>query len=511
MSFMPARMMMSLSREYDFSGATKLSLFYDGDITSPLDFSIYSVTVKDGFDSVAVDWGDGTVECLTPDPTTRKVQLIHSYSSREPRTVKIQNHLDSLVFSNISIDESRVYAYVIGVTDRFEGARALSAVLALGSNVTSRTLSPGLFARTSISSYPSVYSLPPLSSTNTLALCIPFGCFYDCPRLSNLDDLPSGLKAIDAYAFAHCTSLSSVAGLSGSPNLKHIGFMAFGKCTSLQTLTGLTATLHPTPSNLFGGNLGLPELMVEMFHCSTIASSQVSLRYRMNLFMFPIAPLAFYGCTSLTDLAGLSVETDEHIPPGAFQGCSSLSVVPSSIKDAHFATLEYRKDASGANYHAVAYGLPPANALSIDTYAYYVGSGHDYGRFDPQMEMIRVNGAFSGTAVTEFIGLNSVRSVFGHNEIYRSIFGSQEFADCPNVTSMVFSSSTTPLNFMGDTFSGCTNLKSVSFPNHTKSTIQNDVWKVTDVSFGGYNSSSYPFGLPSGCIIHCSDGDLTVA
>lgn len=508
MSFMQTRMTMSTVRELDFTGATALSLFYQGDSSSPLGFSVYRATVKPGFDDVAVDWGDGTVQRLVPDPESREVRLSHSYASRLPVTVRIQDRLDVLEFSHAepgSVDE-----YSIGISSVHDSARALSGVLSLGSNVSSRKLSSGLFARTSISSYPSPYSAPPLSSKNQSAPCVPFGCFYDCPRLSSLGGIPSGLVAVDAYAFAHCTSLVSVSGLSGSPGLMHIGFMAFGRCTSLPSLDGISSTLNPTPSTLFGGNLGLSDLKAEMLP-NPPSDENLMRIYRMNLFMFPVAPFAFYGCTSLTSLGGLELAMSQKVPMGAFQGCSSLSEVPDSIRNAYFADREYRNDnVGGKNYNRVAYGLAPNNALTTGgSYQYYISCGVEF-RGDPVLGKTTIDGAFSGTAVTEFIGLDSVYDTYSSTK-YRSAFGSHEFGDCPNVTSMTFPRQVSYLNFRGDTFSGCTNLKDVSFPNLTREQVQQSVWNVTGPNYGGYNSSSYPFGLPTGCVIHCSDGDITVA
>lgn len=506
MSFMQTRMTMSMAREFDFTEATEFSLFYQGDSSSPLNFSIYRATVKPGFNDVAIDWGDGTIQKLVPDTSTRIVQISHSYSSRTPVTVRIQNRLDVLEFSHAEPRSAELY--YLGISSPHTGARALSGITSLGSNVASHKLSPGLFARTSLSTYPSQYSAPPLSSKNSTALCIPFGCFYDCPRLANVDGLPVNIVAIDAYAFAHCTALSSVAGLSYSPTLMHIGFMAFGRCTSLSTLDGISSTLNPTPSNLFGGNLDLADLKAEMF---PNPQYNVELRriYRMNLFMFPVAPLAFYGCTALTSLGRLALATSQCVPMGVFQGCSALAIVPDSIKNAYFADREYRSDfITGGNANMVAYGLRPVNALlaGSTTYQYYTSCGVLFSG-DPILGQMYIYGAFSGTAVTEFIGLNSLRTTTA----YRSAFGSREFGDCPNVASMTFSNQVNYLNFMEDTFAGCPNLKDVHFPYLTKDQVQNTIWRVTSPSYAGRNSSSYPFGLPSGCVIHCSDGDITVA
>lgn len=497
------------AREADFSGATVLTLFPQNDNTVPLTFTAYSATVKAGFDDVAVDWDDGTVEHLVPAPNTRAVTLTHTYANRSARTVRIQNRLDTLKFSNASVSGTAIYT--IGISATHTAARALTGVTTLGSNITNRSLSPGMFAHTSLATYPSAYSAPALSSTNANAKCVPFGCFYDCKKLANLDGIPAGLLAIDSYAFAHCSALTSVSGLSGSPGLHHIGFMAFGKCTSLTALTGLTVTMDPTPSNLFGGDLRAYELKEEMYP----GGSDENKTYRMNIFMFPIASFAFYGCSSLTDLAGLALAPSKHVPPGAFQGCMSLSDVPASIKNAYYASAELRSNKSSEGHaNEVSYTLYPLKALALaHPNGYYWPCGI-YFSGDSILGPVYVDGAFSATGVTEFIGLNSTRRSKADGDTtptkYRSIFGYREFANCPNVTTMTFVSPVDYLNFTANTFSNCPNLKDVRFPNFTKSQVQNDIWGVTSVDFVGYNASTYPFGLTRGCVITCSDGTLTV-
>jgi len=492
------------TREIDFEGATVLTMFPENDNTVPLTFTAYSATVKSGFDDVAVDWGDGTVQVLVPDASTRAVTLSHTYGSRTPVTVRIQNKLDTLLFSHAEPTIANEYFMNI---ESHGGARALTGVSVLGSNVVKRILSPGLFANTSVSAYPTAYSAPQLSSAYATARCIPFGCFYNCPKLSDMTGFPSGLRAVDAYAFAHCTALTTT-GLSGSTQLQHIGYMAYGRCTSL-TSAGVSssATFNPSSANLFGGNIGSGTVRAEMFPNPSYNTEKMR-SFRMNMFLFPINTFSFYGCTSLTDISGFTIPSGQKIPPGAFQGCSSLSSVPTSMQEAYFADAETRDTYSAGNSHSAAYRLMPNGASTSGMsgyYNYYTKCGFSvYG--DSVLGSVTANGAFSGTAVTSFVGLDSKIN----SSAYRTMFGPKEFANCTHVTSMTFSRAGY-LNFGSDTFSGCTSLMNVTFTGRTKSDVQNTIWGVTSPEYAGYNRSTYPFGLPSGCVIHCSDGDLAVS
>lgn len=73
--------------------------------------------------------------------------------------------------------------------------------------------------------------------------------------------------------------------------------------------------------------------------------------------------------------------------------------------------------------------------------------------------------------------------------------GEFAFSGCSDLTSMSI-----PDNVMsiGEfVFSGCSGLKSVTFSGKDKATVQ---------GMSDYNE----WYLPSGCVLHCTDGDITV-
>ena len=47
-----------------------------------------------------------------------------------------------------------------------------------------------------------------------------------------------------------------------------------------------------------------------------------------------------------------------------------------------------------------------------------------------------------------------------------------------------------------DAFSGCSGLRNVTFSGKDLTTVQ--------------NMANYSWGLTSGCVIHCTDGDITL-
>lgn len=72
----------------------------------------------------------------------------------------------------------------------------------------------------------------------------------------------------------------------------------------------------------------------------------------------------------------------------------------------------------------------------------------------------------------------------------------EAFKYCSALPSITIPSSVTLLDGYS-VFNGCNNLKTVTMTGKTISTVQ------------GMNKYSW-WGLTSGCVIHCTDGDITV-
>ena len=72
--------------------------------------------------------------------------------------------------------------------------------------------------------------------------------------------------------------------------------------------------------------------------------------------------------------------------------------------------------------------------------------------------------------------------------------GSHAFSGCSVLTSVTIPDSVTSIGNWA--FGSCSGLTSVTFSSKTKSTVQ--------------GMSDYDWGLPSGCVLHCTDGDIAV-
>lgn len=72
--------------------------------------------------------------------------------------------------------------------------------------------------------------------------------------------------------------------------------------------------------------------------------------------------------------------------------------------------------------------------------------------------------------------------------------GSQVFYDCSGLASVTIGSGVTSIRDFA--FNHCNGLASVTFSGKTKATVQ--------------GMDNYSWELPSGCTIHCTDGDITI-
>ena len=493
----PIRLAFALSdtmrSDLDFTGATtiRLDTVDTGDTVM-----FYKATAVPGTRFVGVDWGDGDhygntydnpqVEVVYPGEGG-EIVLSHTYKYRTlSPVVKITNGLSELHISGAAIaDVGRTSLSI----SPFEGARRVSGVTALGDNITNRTFTRGLFANTSITEIPSVYSFGDLSPLAT-APCIPLACFYGCSKLSSVRAL-SGVVAIDACAFEGCTSLQSVKQFSAS-SLVHIGYRAFAGCTNLTSLAGLTGTLTKNAgTKLFGRSIS-SFTSAEKESLFSALDPGGSRNFRVDQFMLPVGREAFQGCTNLTDISALKF-SGGIILPGTFDRCSSLSTIPANVKNCYYGSGHEGNQYADAGCICLLSG----DTVVMSSDDNYVCTNGGQTARGIGLDMWTSGGAFTNTKVTEVVGVPRGRQAHIAND---------EFSGCSALTSVTISS----VNKLGyNAFSGCTGLASVTFTGRTKASVKG-LRGLDGACFAAYSRVSCPFGLPVGCIIHCSDGDLRV-
>lgn len=492
----PIRLAFALSdprrSDLDFTGATTIRL---NTVNAGDTVSFYKATVAPGTRFVGVDWCDGNswgdtvdnpqVEVVYPG-AGGEIVLSHTYKKTTYYpVVKITNGLSELRFSGVTL--TGVGRTTLSISP-FEGARRVSGIDALGSNIENRTLTRGMFANTSITEIPSMYSFGDLSPL-AASPCVPLACFYGCSKLASVRAL-SGVVAIDARAFEGCTSLQSVSQFSAS-SLVHIGYRAFAGCTNLTSLDGLTGTLTKNAgAELFGREIS-SFTSAEKASLFSALDPEGSRNFRVDQFMLPVGRGAFQGCTKLTDISALKF-SGGIILPDTFDRCSSLATVPAGVKNCYY----------GSGHEGN--GMPYAGGICLlagdtvvmssdDNYFCIYGSQTTSAGLDAWIS----GGAFTNTKVTEIVGVPRGR---------RAHIANGEFSGCSALTSITIAS----VDRLGyNAFSGCTGLADVTFTGRTKESVKG-IHGLYDLCYAGYSVESCPFGLPVGCIIHCSDGDLRV-
>ena len=179
-------------------------------------------------------------------------------------------------------------------SNAFRNCSALSSIQGL-SNTTVSLIGDcafeGCVALSSIKGFPSTI-------TN-----IPYRCFYGDSNLSSLNGIGSSVEYVDDFAFAACTGLSDIGGLTNTAVVS-LGDFVFSNCTSLASVSGLPANLSIVGDGCF-------------FGCSSIVG--------IDSFPIDVETLpreCFALCTSLTSITGLPQFVD--IGEECFKGCTSL-------------------------------------------------------------------------------------------------------------------------------------------------------------------------------------------
>lgn len=484
MSFMQVRMAMSGVREVGFAGATVLTV--EPGIDDVYRFAVRKAVVQPGVTSLGVDWGDDTVEYLTPD-SNGEVALVHEYSRPGPKRIRIENKLAEFYPNSNGPSQKTsgpfyVYSplstgYIMG---RHLYAFILTRVVRLGSNITNRTLSPYLFAHTSITSYPTEYGLPQFTSRTAGSYTIPPGCFADCLRLTSLEGVPTTCRAIESGAFIGCTSLASLTALSSCP-ICHIGGSAFALCTSLTSLNGLhTITNGDSLTQVLAGTSSTYGLRYDSELNDAYGAS------RPTQIVFPVGAYAFYGCTALSDTSGFYVSGAPALP-GVFNGCP-ISYVP----------FDYSSVWGGRTVSVSAVSGGPASSQRVDVEmrparwmsGVNVNSGDYLVNYMP--------GPLGGTSITSDPGSPGIKTV--------GVVLGGDLSGCSGLTSLDLRG---VHHIAGGAFDGCTNLTYVNMSDKTKDQVR-ALWDTLERGSLAVSRQRYPWGLPNGCEISCSDGTLIV-
>lgn len=151
------------------------------------------------------------------------------------------------------------------------------------------------------------------------------------PSTVTFNDKTYSVTSIGGYAFAECTSLTSIA---LPESVTSIGIHAFSGCTSLTSIS-LPESVTSIGQSAFSGctsliSISIPKGVTSIVYgafedCTSLTS--ISLTESVTF----ISGRAFYRCTSLTSIS--IPESVEFIEEEAFSGCTSLTSIACHAKE----------------------------------------------------------------------------------------------------------------------------------------------------------------------------------
>ena len=306
---------------------------------------------------------------------------------------------------------------------------------------------------------------------------IDIGAFQNCSSLTSIN-IPDGVTSIRSYAFAYCSSLTSINIPDSVTSFEACAFAWCSSLTSINIPDGVTSIGYQT----FRG-------------CSSLTSINIPDSVTI------IDSWAFEGCSKLTSI---------NIPDGvtsiggdAFRNCGGLTSIhiPNSVTSIGNSAFYGCKRITSINI--------PDGVTSIGVHAFQGCSSLTSINIPDGVTSIGDGAFFGCSSLTSIIIPDGVTSIgdYAFQYCYNlsslnipdgvTSIGNCAFYNCKRITSINIPDGVTSIG--EQTFRGCGNLTNITFQG------TQEQWN--GITKGG-NWKSY---VPSSCIVHCTDGDISIA
>ena len=300
-----------------------------------------------------------------------------------------------------------------------------------------------------------------ITSVSVVAGDIGEGAFYECVYLENIN-FGEYVENISGYAFYSCTNLKSISMPSG---LKKIGSYAFSKCTSI-TRIEIPEGVKNSGAHVFNGctsleEVYLPETLTTMnYGLFSNCSALSNVHFSSNL--STIGGAVFSHCTNLVNITIPSSVIK--IDSSAFANCTGLTIY-----------CEAEAKPSGWNSNWNSSNCPVVwncsdNEVAEDGNIYVVMDGIRYALGQTTATVIRQPSSIVSA---------SIPSTVIHEDIsYNVAVASSAFSGCTKLRSVTFPETINSIN--SQTFYNCSSLSNF--------TILNSIVSIDEKAF--YNCTS---------------------